>query len=328
MNVDMRAKVVTGTQEADNDEPEVAAQATETSEYESKKEKLEEPSAEEPSCPKENPEVEVPDPQNEPVQKEEQEKESFDKKEASQTDGFEEGRRSRKSASRRLQQQLQAQQEAPTVPPSPAKSQNGHSEAPAQQVPKAKPSQVPKLERAVSQGNAEAKAKARPKAGTAGTAGTKPVSVAATAEEPPVKEEDDMPRRAASQPNMENGHGKMPKAKEQVKERLQRLEEDARQAASRSESGPGEGATAENQMEAPKPEKRERRAWSEVVAPWAKRTEAGMRLRCSIGCVASSFSLCSASQVKSNLGAGAPEFVPLAQQLQELGVERGDGTDE
>lgn len=42
---------------------------------------------------------------------------------------------------------------------------------------------------------------------------------------------------------------------------------------------------------------REKRAWSEVVAPWAKRNE-----------------------VKSNLGAGAPEFVPLAQQLQELGV--------
>jgi hypothetical protein len=34
---------------------------------------------------------------------------------------------------------------------------------------------------------------------------------------------------------------------------------------------------------------------------------------------------CRLVQVKSNLGAGAPEFVPLAQQLQELGRTGPEG---
>ncbi|CAJ1343148.1 unnamed protein product [Effrenium voratum] len=47
-----------------------------------------------------------------------------------------------------------------------------------------------------------------------------------------------------------------------------------------------------------KTEPKKPRAWSEVVAPWAKKSDEG----------------------GSRLGASAPEFVPLAQQLQELGV--------
>ncbi len=86
---------------------------------------------------------------------------------------------------------------------------------------------------------------------------------------------------------MNNGHCKV-KAKEEIKERLHRLEEDAKQATSflgATEKPPGEESTdriekterMEDQgksTEVIKPEKREKRAWSEVVAPWAKRTEA------------------------------------------------------
>lgn len=213
-------------------------------------------------------------------------------------DGFEEGRRSRKSASRRLQQHLQQAPPGRVQPPPPVPAQ---------------PQQTAEDLKAKVQKRSEPGGPAGPKAKPSFAAGKEPGKTAG--KEPPQSfsshsEDDDIPKRTVSQPNMNNGHCKV-KAKEEIKERLHRLEEDAKQATSflgATAKPPGEESTdridkterMEDQgkcTEAIKPEKREKRAWSEVVAPWAKRTE-----------------------VKSNLGAHAPEFVPLAQQLQELGV--------
>lgn len=154
----------------------------------------------------------------------------------------------------------------------------------------AQPQQTAEDLKAKVQKRSEPGGPAGPKAKPSFAAGKEPGKTAG--KEPPQSfsshsEDDDIPKRTVSQPNMNNGHCKV-KAKEEIKERLHRLEEDAKQATSflgATAKPPGEESTDRidktERMEdqgkctgAIKPEKREKRAWSEVVAPWAKRTEA------------------------------------------------------
>jgi len=296
-----RAKVAAGgPQEAENDEvEETTAPATETSESENKKAKVEEPRAADTEGPDMNPQDEIEEPKAEVVQEENpkaKEKAAAQRKERKQTA---KARRAKVAAGGPQEAENDDVEEttAPATETSESENKKAKVEEPRAadtEGPDMNPQdemEKPKAEVAQEKPKAKEKAAAQRKERKQ-TAKARRAKVAAGG--PQEAENDDVEETTAPATETSESENKKAKVEEP---RAADTEGPAMKPKDEMEKPKAEVAQEKPKVEGVKPEKREKRAWSEVVAPWAKRTE-----------------------VKSNLGAGAPEFVPLAQQLQELGV--------